>query len=64
MKHVFCMSLLSVTPLDVVKIRLQAQKNPFPKGMLVNFLHCIVCRNKNKISGDCTLLTDTDIYLF
>lgn len=24
--------LFSVTPLDVVKIRLQAQKSPFPKG--------------------------------
>ena len=26
--------LFSVTPLDVVKIRLQAQKNPFPKGIM------------------------------
>lgn len=25
-------NLFTVTPLDVVKIRLQAQKNPFPKG--------------------------------
>lgn len=25
--------MFTVTPLDVVKIRLQAQKNPFPKGM-------------------------------
>jgi hypothetical protein len=24
-----------VTPLDVVKIRLQAQNNPFPKGMYI-----------------------------
>lgn len=27
----------TVTPLDVVKIRLQAQNNPFPKGKLVLF---------------------------
>lgn len=26
--------MFTVTPLDVVKIRLQAQNNPFPKGML------------------------------
>lgn len=30
--------LFSVTPLDVVKIRLQAQKTPFPKGIL--FINC------------------------
>uniref|UniRef100_A0A3Q4GPF9 Solute carrier family 25 member 40 n=1 Tax=Neolamprologus brichardi TaxID=32507 RepID=A0A3Q4GPF9_NEOBR len=30
---------LFVTPLDVVKIRLQAQKNPFPKGEMN--LHCV-----------------------
>lgn len=30
--------LFSVTPLDVVKIRLQAQKNPFPKG-IINLNH-------------------------
>ncbi|KAM9851549.1 LOW QUALITY PROTEIN: mitochondrial glutathione transporter SLC25A40 [Aulostomus maculatus] len=28
------MTSLLVTPLDVVKIRLQAQKNPFPKGIM------------------------------
>lgn len=27
-----------VTPLDVVKIRLQAQKNPFPKGRINTFM--------------------------
>lgn len=42
----FC--LFPVTPLDVVKIRLQAQKNPFPKGMLtIHWLSCCCfCRYK------------------
>ncbi len=29
--------MFTVTPLDVVKIRMQAQKNPFPKGKLELF---------------------------
>lgn len=29
--------MFTVTPLDVVKIRLQAQTNPFPKGKLELF---------------------------
>ncbi|XP_034553271.1 solute carrier family 25 member 40 [Notolabrus celidotus] len=43
---------LLVTPLDVVKIRLQAQKNPFPKGKCFVFCnglmdHICVCENGN-----------------
>ena len=30
--------LFLVTPLDVVKIRLQAQKNPFPKGIILTVM--------------------------
>lgn len=41
-----------VTPLDVVKIRLQAQKNPFPKGKCFVYCnglmdHLCVCENGN-----------------
>lgn len=41
-----------VTPLDVVKIRLQAQKNPFPKGKCFVYCnglmdHVCVCENGN-----------------
>ncbi|XP_061633416.1 probable mitochondrial glutathione transporter SLC25A40 isoform X1 [Phyllopteryx taeniolatus] len=44
---------LFVTPLDVVKIRLQAQKNPFPKGKCFVYCnglmdHICVCMNGNK----------------
>ncbi|KAM6995058.1 mitochondrial glutathione transporter SLC25A40 isoform 1-T2 [Tautogolabrus adspersus] len=47
----FLTSLL-VTPLDVVKIRLQAQKNPFPKGKCFVYCnglmdHLCVCENGN-----------------
>nr|XP_046255971.1 solute carrier family 25 member 40 isoform X2 [Scatophagus argus] len=43
---------LFVTPLDVVKIRLQAQKNPFPKGKCFVYCnglmdHICVCENGN-----------------
>ncbi|XP_058504424.1 probable mitochondrial glutathione transporter SLC25A40 [Solea solea] len=43
---------LFVTPLDVVKIRLQAQKNPFPKGKCFVYCnglmdHICVCVNGN-----------------
>ncbi|XP_051575059.1 probable mitochondrial glutathione transporter SLC25A40 isoform X1 [Myxocyprinus asiaticus] len=43
---------LFVTPLDVVKIRLQAQKNPFPKGKCFVYCnglmdHLCVCENGN-----------------
>ncbi|KAL0985397.1 hypothetical protein UPYG_G00156380 [Umbra pygmaea] len=43
---------LFVTPLDVVKIRLQAQKNPFPKGKCFVYCnglmdHICVCTNGN-----------------
>lgn len=43
---------LFVTPLDVVKIRLQAQKNPFPKGKCFVYCnglmdHICVCDNGN-----------------
>ncbi|XP_068616053.1 mitochondrial glutathione transporter SLC25A40 [Brachionichthys hirsutus] len=43
---------LLVTPLDVVKIRLQAQKNPFPKGKCFVYCnglmdHLCVCENGN-----------------
>ncbi|XP_052473995.1 probable mitochondrial glutathione transporter SLC25A40 [Carassius gibelio] len=43
---------LFVTPLDVVKIRLQAQNNPFPKGKCFVFCnglmdHICVCENVN-----------------
>ncbi|XP_056331500.1 probable mitochondrial glutathione transporter SLC25A40 [Danio aesculapii] len=43
---------LLVTPLDVVKIRLQAQKNPFPKGKCFVYCnglmdHICVCENGN-----------------
>lgn len=43
---------LVVTPLDVVKIRLQAQKNPFPKGKCFVYCnglmdHICVCENGN-----------------
>ncbi|XP_048882022.1 probable mitochondrial glutathione transporter SLC25A40 [Brienomyrus brachyistius] len=43
---------LIVTPLDVVKIRLQAQKNPFPKGKCFVYCnglmdHICVCENGN-----------------
>ncbi|XP_060937023.1 probable mitochondrial glutathione transporter SLC25A40 [Limanda limanda] len=43
---------LLVTPLDVVKIRLQAQKNPFPKGKCFVYCnglmdHICVCVNGN-----------------
>ncbi|XP_053183528.1 probable mitochondrial glutathione transporter SLC25A40 isoform X2 [Scomber japonicus] len=47
---IFC--CFSVTPLDVVKIRLQAQKNPFPKGKCFVYCnglmdHICVCENGN-----------------
>ncbi|XP_073703541.1 mitochondrial glutathione transporter SLC25A40 [Garra rufa] len=43
---------LLVTPLDVVKIRLQAQKNPFPKGKCFVYCnglmdHICICENGN-----------------
>lgn len=43
---------LFVTPLDVVKIRLQAQKNPFPKGKCFVYCnglmdHICICENGN-----------------
>nr|XP_055067040.1 probable mitochondrial glutathione transporter SLC25A40 isoform X2 [Misgurnus anguillicaudatus] len=43
---------LFVTPLDVVKIRLQAQRNPFPKGRCFVYCnglmdHICVCENGN-----------------
>uniref|UniRef100_A0A8C5H3N0 Mitochondrial glutathione transporter SLC25A40 n=1 Tax=Gouania willdenowi TaxID=441366 RepID=A0A8C5H3N0_GOUWI len=46
------MLLFSVTPLDVVKIRLQAQRNPFPKGKCFVYCnglmdHICVCDNGN-----------------
>lgn len=40
----FCIFL--VTPLDVVKIRLQAQKNPFPKGTMnmgMTYIGLVLC---------------------
>ncbi|XP_057689936.1 probable mitochondrial glutathione transporter SLC25A40 isoform X2 [Corythoichthys intestinalis] len=50
----FCQGYLKrVTPLDVVKIRLQAQKSPFPKGKCFVYCnglmdHLCVCMNGNK----------------
>uniref|UniRef100_A0A8C8FFA4 Mitochondrial glutathione transporter SLC25A40 n=1 Tax=Oncorhynchus tshawytscha TaxID=74940 RepID=A0A8C8FFA4_ONCTS len=46
------LSFFSVTPLDVVKIRLQAQKSPFPKGKCFVYCnglmdHTCVCTNGN-----------------
>ncbi|CAG6015449.1 unnamed protein product [Menidia menidia] len=62
---------LFVTPLDVVKIRLQAQKNPFPKGKCFVYCnglmdHICVCENGNskawyKASGHFTGTLDAFI---
>ncbi|XP_004077931.1 solute carrier family 25 member 40 [Oryzias latipes] len=62
---------LFVTPLDVVKIRLQAQKSPFPKGKCFVYCnglmdHICVCENGNskawyKASGEFTGTLDAFI---
>lgn len=58
------LSFLVVTPLDVVKIRLQAQKNPFPKGMWPNCLSCVICLNESRTAWRLSSIFDWYTPLF